>query len=110
MNKLRFMQRMILLCSGILVLLGNSVAQAESNERYQAFVLQRSGGSSGNVSLVPSVFIIDSRDGHMWIWEKNMLLPSSDGDRGFGTLITYQGQVKPGDKIGDIVNIPRKQK
>jgi len=106
MNKLKCMQRMILLFSGVLVLCG-SVAEADDNERYQAFVLQRAGGSSGSVSLMPSVFIIDSRDGHMWIWEKNMPLPGSDANRGFGTLITYQGQVKPGKKIGEIINSPR---
>jgi hypothetical protein len=58
---------------------------------------------------MPSVFIIDSRDGHMWIWEKNMPRPGSDGKKGFGTLITYQGQVKPGKKIGEIINTPEGQ-
>ena len=77
---------------------------ATEDGRYQAFVLQEAGGAGGTVTLMPSVFIIDSRDGHMWIWEKNMPLPGPDGKRGFGTLITYQGKVRPGSKVGEIIN------
>ncbi len=86
------------------MLLMTFVGHAADDGRYQAFVLQEAGGSGGTVTLMPSVFIIDSRDGHMWTWEKNMPLPGLDGKRGFGTLITYQGQVKPGAKIGEIIN------
>lgn len=93
------------LVMGLMFLLQTAiVAHAADDGRYQAFVLQEAGSSGGSVTLMPSVFIIDSRDGHMWIWEKNMPLPGADGKRGFGTLITYQGQVKPGSKIGDIIN------
>ena len=79
-----------------------SSAQADEDGRYRALVLQEGGVSPGGGSLTPRVFLIDSRDGHMWIFEKNIPLVNL-GKQSFGTMLTYQGQLKPGKKAGDII-------
>lgn len=88
------------LCSALLIT--PPPLRADEDGRYRAIVLQDGGASQGGGSLTPRVFVIDSRDGHMWTWEKNMPLVGT-GNPTFGSVITYQGRVKPGTKIGEII-------
>jgi len=76
---------------------------ADDDGRYRAVVLHEGGQSGQPGSLTPKVFVIDSRDGHMWILEQNTKLHDPEGGFAIGSVLTYQGQVKPGKKMGEIV-------
>jgi hypothetical protein len=76
--------------------------RADEDGRYRAIVLQEGGASAGGGSLTPRVFLIDSRDGHMWILERNTPLVGRD-KQSFGTILTYQGKLKPGSQVGEII-------
>jgi len=78
-------------------------ALADDDGRYRAVVLHEGGHSAQSGSLTPKVFVIDSRDGHMWILEQNTKLHDPEGGFTIGSVLTYQGQVKPGKKMGEIV-------
>jgi len=78
-------------------------AWADDDGRYRAVVLHEGGQSGQSGSLTPKVFVIDSRDGHMWILEQNTKLHDPEGGFAIGSVLTYQGQVKPGKKMGEIV-------
>lgn len=69
-----------------------SLAMAE--ERYQAIPI-----SSGSDFGTEKALIIDTAAGHLWIWTES---PATDTEPG-GRYIIYQGQLFPGDKIGDVV-------
>ena len=56
-------------------------------ERYQAVVIQE--GSS------PRVFILDTREGHMWTWTETI--------RGTDQELRYEGRVRPGGQVGDVI-------
>ncbi len=71
--------------------------------RYQAVVLHTAGASSGTGSISPKVFILDTRDGHMWTWEQNARVQRKKGGLTFGNLLTYQGRLKPGKHAGDVI-------
>jgi len=75
----------------------------EENDRYQAIVLHEGGQGNQFGKLLPKVFIIDSKDGHMWILEHNTKLHDTSGSFSLGSVLTYQGRVRPGKKMGDIV-------
>lgn len=70
-------------------------------ERYQAVVINEGarGGQTGQ--LRPKVFIIDTQEGHMWTWMENVI---GSGSAPLGTVLTYQGQLRPGKKGGEIIN------
>ena len=78
-------------------------AFAEEDGRYRAIVLHDEGRSGQPGGLFPKVFIIDSKKGHMWTWEEKKKIKSLKDNFTFGTVITYQGRVKPGGKMGEIV-------
>ena len=48
------------------------ISVAEDYGRYRAIVMQEEGrkGISQATHSFPKVFIIDSKDGHMWTWKK----------------------------------------
>lgn len=75
--------------------------QADDDGRYRAVVLQE-GGTTGGGSFSPRVFLIDSKEGHMWILERNIPLVSP-GRQSFGTVLTYQGKLIPGKQIGEVI-------
>jgi hypothetical protein len=81
---------------------------AETDGRYQAIALHEGSRSSQSGALSSKVFILDSRDGHMWTWEENSRLPGANARLLFGTVLTYQGQLKPGAKMGEVVDQVRK--
>ncbi len=78
-------------------------AGASEDGRYRAIVLHEGGSSNNSATLAPKVFIIDSRDGHMWTWEQNSRITSPKGKMSFGNALIYQGQVKPGKRPGEVV-------
>ena len=55
------------------VLLMALPAAAEEYGRYRAIVMQEGGRTGQSGSFSPKVFIIDSKDGHIWTWEKKRI-------------------------------------
>ncbi len=92
-----------LFMSALLALLLVPPVLADDDGRYRAVVLHEGGQSGQSGSLTPKVFVIDSRDGHMWILEQNTKLHDPEGGFAIGSVLTYQGQVRPGKKMGEIV-------
>ncbi|OGU34620.1 MAG: hypothetical protein A2199_03680 [Hydrogenophilales bacterium RIFOXYA1_FULL_63_33] len=73
-------------------------AQAEDG-RYQALPLAGAeGGKGGGRAL-----ILDTRDGHVWIWSENELITAPDGHRRYGTGFIYQGRLRPGNQVGEFI-------
>ena len=92
------------LCIFSLTLLMAQPASAdEEYGRYRAIVLNEGGQSSVTGSVVPRVFVIDSKEGHMWTLDQKTKLHGLKGDFTLGTVLIYQGQVRPGKKMGEIV-------
>ena len=79
-------------------------AAAEDVGRYQAISLSQGGRSGDRGALTAKVLIVDTRDGHLWVWSENELLVQKDQDvRRYGNALIYQGRVKPGKHMGEIV-------
>lgn len=76
---------------------------ADEDGRYQAVVLHSAGASSGTAAISPKVFILDTRDGHMWTWEQNARVQRKKGGLTFGNILTYQGKLKVGSHMGEII-------
>lgn len=73
-------------------------AQAEDG-RYEALPLAvADGGKGGGRAL-----ILDTRDGHVWVWSENELLNSPGGQRRYGSGFIYQGKLRPGTQPGEII-------
>ncbi len=78
------------------------------DERYQVVILQQRGGGGETTNHSKSkVFILDSKFGDMWTWEDRSKFTTNDGKMAFGTRITYQGKLKPGKEIGEIVDFEK---
>ena len=77
-------------------------AFAQDHQRYQAITLP--GGDHGGQStgLSPKVLILDTRDGHFWTWAENETV-YQDGQPRIGTVLIYQGRVRPGERPGEIL-------
>jgi hypothetical protein len=86
---------MLLLCAG-LTLAG--LAQADG-DRYQALPLAGADGGKGG----GRAFILDARDGHVWIWSENELVTAADGRRRYGAGFIYQGKLRPGTQPGEFI-------
>lgn len=71
------------------------VAEAASEGRYQVLPLTDAAGGIGS----DRVFIIDTVSGHLWTWTE---VPAGNGSTG-GRFLIYQGQVKPGSRIGEVI-------
>ena len=67
---------------------------AFADGRYQAVPI-----SSGSDFGTEKALILDTVAGHLWIWTES---PATEEEPG-GRYIIYQGQLAPGDKIGDVV-------
>lgn len=77
---------------------------AQAEERYQALPLGGAEGSQGG----GRAFILDARDGHVWIWSENELITAPDGSRRYGAGFVYQGKLRPGTHPGEFIETPRK--
>lgn len=71
--------------------------------RYQATVLHEGAQGGKSAKLIPKVFIMDTKDGHMWVLEQNTKLHKPKGEFAIGTVLIYQGRVRPGKKMGEII-------
>ncbi len=80
-------------CTLLLLLAAGAVPRVHGEEagRYQCVPL----GTSD------SVFIIDTREGHLWTWTGN---PRVETEGYVG--IIYQGKVHPGRKTGQVIGEP----
>ncbi|MGE5319820.1 MAG: hypothetical protein ACM3KD_06555 [Hyphomicrobiaceae bacterium] len=83
--------------AGLLVL--STGVQAEDG-RYQALPLAGAeGGPGGGRAL-----ILDTRDGHVWIWSESELVTAPDGRRRYGSGFIYQGKLRPGTRAGEFID------
>jgi hypothetical protein len=70
-------------------------AVAEEIGRYQAIVFP------GTVSTdADKVFILDTKEGHLWTWTKYQKI---QGATEGGVYFTYQGKIRPGQRMGDLL-------
>ncbi len=90
-------------CLTFLTTLVISNLSIADDDRYEVAILQHGGGNSSH----SKVFILDSKLGYMWTWEERSKFTTNDGKMAFGTRITYQGKLKPGKEIGEIVDFER---
>lgn len=86
---------------GLLMLSTGALAE---NERYQALPLAGAEGGKGGARA----FVLDTRDGHVWIWSENELITAPDGGRRYGAGFLYQGKLRPGTQPGEFIETPRK--
>jgi len=73
-------------------------AQAEEG-RYEALPLAGADGGKGGGRAL----IVDTREGHVWVWSENELLNSPNGQRRYGSGFIYQGKLRPGTQPGEII-------
>ncbi|KVW93442.1 hypothetical protein ABW22_14545 [Thiobacillus denitrificans] len=67
--------------------------------RYEALPLAGADGGKGGARA----FILDTRDGHVWIWSENELITAPDGRRRYGAGFIYQGKLRPGSQPGEMI-------
>ncbi|HMM46608.1 MAG TPA: hypothetical protein PKC12_01360 [Thiobacillaceae bacterium] len=75
------------------------------NERYQALPLAGAPGGQGGARA----FILDTRDGHVWVWSENE--PVGGADRAslrYGTGFVYHGKLRPGTHPGEFIETLKK--
>ena len=86
---------------GALALTGSALAEdgRAGAGRYEALPLAGAEGSKGG----GRAFILDTRDGHVWIWSENELITSGDGRRRYGSGFIYQGKLRPGSQPGEMI-------
>jgi hypothetical protein len=65
--------------------------------RYEALSLGSAEGG-GTRAL-----ILDSREGHVWVWTENELVAAPDGSRRYKTGFVYQGRLRPGARPGEMI-------
>ncbi|MBU1222889.1 MAG: hypothetical protein KKA22_07005 [Gammaproteobacteria bacterium] len=83
----------------LLGVLALSTSAWAADERYQALPLAGAEGSQGG----GRAFILDTRDGHVWVWSENELLTAPDGSRRYGAGFIYQGKLRPGTRPGELI-------
>jgi hypothetical protein len=81
-------------------MLALSAGAGAEDGRYQAF--QLSGAESGKSGA--RALILDSRDGHVWVWSENELVAAPDGARRYSTGFIYQGKLRPGSRPGEMID------
>lgn len=67
--------------------------------RYEALPLAGAEGGKGG----SRAFILDTQDGHVWIWSENELMTAADGRRRYGSGFIYQGKLHPGSRPGEMI-------
>lgn len=86
---------------GLLVLSGGALAEDSRADtgRYEALPLAGAEGGKGG----GRAFILDTREGHVWIWSENELVTAPDGRRRYGAGFIYQGKLRPGSQPGEMI-------
>lgn len=87
----------------LLALVVLPVAAAEDG-RYEAVVIPQAGRPGQSSSLYPKVFILDTREGHLWTWSENEAIYEDARTPRFGSALIYQGRLRPGTRMGEIVD------
>ena len=77
------------------LLLITQISYAEEIGRYQAVEITKSASATAD-----EVFILDTKEGHMWVWSEYPTIPNLQKG---GRSLIYMGKVKPGEKLGDII-------
>lgn len=67
--------------------------------RYEALPLAGAEGGKGGARAL----IVDTRDGHVWVWSENELVAAPDGHRRYGSGFIYQGKLRPGSQPGEMI-------
>lgn len=88
--------RTVWMLLGLLVMSGGALGE---DSRYEAFPLAGADGGKGG----GRAFILDTRDGHVWIWSENELITAPDGRRRYGSGFIYQGRLRPGAQPGEMI-------
>lgn len=93
--------RNAMVLAGLLVVAGWAPAGSALADggRYEAFPLAGADGGKGG----GRAFVIDTRDGHVWVWSENELVTTADGSRRYGAGFIYQGKLRPGIRPGEFV-------
>ncbi|MEW5967348.1 MAG: hypothetical protein AB1720_10215 [Pseudomonadota bacterium] len=86
-----------LLALGLLMAAGGALAD---EGRYQALPLAGATGGQGG----GRAFILDTREGHVWIWSENEPIVAPDGRRRYGAGFIYQGRLRPGSQPGELID------
>jgi hypothetical protein len=86
---------------GVLVLSTAALAEDGHAEvgRYQALPLAGADSSKGGGRAL----ILDTRDGHVWVWSENEPITTADGRRRYGAGFIYQGKLHPGTRPGELI-------
>lgn len=72
-------------------------ARAEEGIRYKPVVVQ----TGDNNLYPPKVLIVDTKDGHVWLWQERGRKDSAEGAP--DAQIIYQGRLAPGRAAGEAV-------
>ncbi len=80
-------------------LLALSAGVHAEDGRYQAFPLNNADSSKTGTRAL----ILDTRDGHVWVWSENEFITTPDGARRYGTGFIYQGKLRPGSRPGEMI-------
>ncbi len=67
---------------------------AQALERYQVAPL-----AAGDTFAPDKALILDTESGHLWLWIESPGNEQTGGSR----MLIYQGQVRPGRAMGDII-------
>jgi len=76
----------------VLLIATPAIAADSGIGRYSAILI---GGQEGRNSVV---FILDTKEGHVWTWGLAVVSMKKVVER-----ITYKGRVRPGKKMGEII-------
>jgi len=79
-------------------------ARAEEVRRYKPVVVQ----SGDNNLYPPKVLIVDTRDGHLWLWQERGKKDSREG--AVETQLIYQGRLAPGSAAGEVLSTVKPRK
>lgn len=93
----------ILLIALLAGLLWSTPGRADGG-RYQAVVIPEAGKTGPSSSLSARVMILDTVEGHLWTWSENEPLLDGGGKPQFGTVLIYQGRVRPGTRMGEVMD------
>lgn len=79
-----------------------SAAASAEDGRYQALPLSSEAGRGSRA------FVLDTQDGHVWIWSESELTTDSGGQRRYASGFVYQGKLRPGARPGDFIEAVKK--
>ncbi len=85
----------------LLGLLAITTGTHADDGRYEALPLAGAEGGKGG----GRAFILDTREGHVWIWSENELITAPDGRRRYGSGFIYQGRLRPGSQPGEMIEL-----